>query len=178
MTRSRFAGLVCLGAAVLGLAAAPGCKKTAQVRDTTPTLPEELDPMLVRFADFPVDEARTGRRPLVIFAMSADEPIVRAQLEAVREARSGFEDRDMALVEVYETGVSRFDRRPMSPESAVAWHARYRASKWPVEVVLVGKDGGVKRRFARGAAMADLFDQIDRMPVRKRELYERGRGGG
>lgn len=179
MTRFTLAGIVIVGAVLPGLAAAPGCgKKKVHIRDTTPTLPEELDPMLVRFTDFPVDESRAGRRPLVIFAMSSDEPVVRTQLEAVSQARSGFEDREMTLVEVYETGISRYDNRPMSPASALEWHGRYRASKWPVEVVLVGKDGGVKRRFSRGASMQDVFEQIDRMPDRKRELYERGRGGG
>ena len=156
----------------------PGCRKTPQIRDTTPTLPEGLDPMLVRFTDFPVEESRAGRRPVVIFAASADEPAARAQIEAVGRERAGFEEREMALVEVYEAGISRFEGRPMSPESAVAWHRRYRASTWPVEVVLVGKDGGVKRRFSRAATMAELFAQVDRMEDRKREMFERGRGGG
>ncbi len=165
-------------AIAMGLMLTPGCKKTAQVRDTTPALPEELDPRLVRFSDFPVDESRAGRRPLVIFAMSEQDPVARDQIGVVLAAREGFEEREMTLVEVYETGVSRYDNRPMSPASAVRWHGRYRASKWPAEVVLVGKDGGVKRRSARAMAATELFGLIDSMPVRQHEVYERSRSGG
>jgi len=167
-----------LAAAIgLGLLLAPGCKKTAQVRDTTPTLPEELDPMLVRFSDFPVDESRAGRRPLVVFAVSEEDPVARDQIGVARGAREGFAEREITLIEVYETGVSRYDNRPMSPASAVAWHQRYRASKWPAEVVLVGKDGGVKRRAARAMAPSELFGLIDAMPDRRQEMYERSRSG-
>ena len=42
----------------------------------------------------------------------------------------------------------------------------------PGEVVLVGKDGGVK---SRGPALdpAALFGEIDRMPMRRQEMRER-----
>jgi len=159
----------------LGGALGGGCKKTAHVRDTTPTLPEELDPVLVRFEDVPVEETRAGKRPLVLFAMSSEEPEAALLVSDVRASRAGFDDREMVLVEVYETGISRYEHRPMSPESAREWHRMYRASKWPVEVVLVDKDGGVKRRVARAVELGGLFDQIDATPVRQREVYERGR---
>ena len=179
MTHGTTRAWIGIAAAGLALLAGPtGCKKKAQVRDTTPTLPEELDPMLVRFEEAPVSETRAGRRPLVIFAMSADQPEARAQIDAVRESRAGFDDRDMLLVEVYELGVSRIEGRPMAPESARAWHEAYRASTWPVEIVLVGKDGGVKRRASAPVPMSEVYGQIDAMPVRRREVHERDRTSG
>ncbi len=175
---TRRAGLVAGLVVGLGATLGSGCGKKAYVRDTTPTLPEELDPMLVLFEEAPVEQTRAGRRPLVIFALSADDPAALEQVALVREAKAGFEDRDMMLIEVYEVGISRREGRPMSQASAVEWHERFRASTWPVEVVLVGKDGGVKRRSAGSAVMSELFEQIDQMPVRKREVYERARDGG
>lgn len=175
-TRQVFA-LALAGGLALGVWL-PGCAKKAQVRDTTPTLPEELDPLLVRFERAPVGETRAGRRPLVVFAMGADQPEARAQIEAVASARDGFDDREMLLVEVYESGISRIEGRPLAPESARAWHETYRASTWPVEIVLVGKDGGVKRRTSAAVPMGELYEQIDAMPDRKREVYERDRTRG
>jgi hypothetical protein len=41
--------------------------------------------------------------------------------------------------------------------------------------LLVGKDGGVKRTSYEPLDTDDLFDQIDQMPMRRREMRERGR---
>jgi hypothetical protein len=41
------------------------------------------------------------------------------------------------------------------------------------QVVLVGKDGGVKLRSAEPIAADDFFALIDTMPMRRREMRER-----
>lgn len=42
-------------------------------------------------------------------------------------------------------------------------------------VLLVGKDGGVKRRANDPVNLNELFAQIDRLPMRRAEMEERGR---
>lgn len=42
------------------------------------------------------------------------------------------------------------------------------------EMVLIGKDGGVKARATAPADLPDLLARIDRMPMRRREAAERG----
>jgi len=44
-------------------------------------------------------------------------------------------------------------------------------------VVLVGKDGTEKRRDAEPVAARSLFDTIDAMPMRQREMREQDGGG-
>jgi len=48
-----------------------------------------------------------------------------------------------------------------------------------VEYVLIGKDGGEKRRWQDSLPRGELFDTIDAMPMRQYEMrqYERKWGG-
>ncbi len=43
-----------------------------------------------------------------------------------------------------------------------------------LEAILIGKDGGVKARQAEELDIAAFFDAIDQMPMRQREMQERG----
>jgi hypothetical protein len=41
-------------------------------------------------------------------------------------------------------------------------------------MILVGKDGGVKMRAPLDTAVEAIFERIDRMPMRRREMQEDG----
>ena len=60
---------------------------------------------------------------------------------------------------------------PQSPQ--VAGLARLpQASDF--QAVLIGKDGGVKARWAEPVSLNALYELIDAMPMRQREMRERG----
>ncbi len=61
-------------------------------------------------------------------------------------------------------------------ESSVAnLRSRFGVDKDNFRVILVGKDGSVKRQEATPVQATAIFDQIDAMPMRQQEMQQRGR---
>ena len=133
--------------------------------------PSPADSVNLRLADH-----RWEHRPLLVFAPSADHEFLTAQEKALEGNDAGIRDRDMILVTVVEDGTSRLrmapsgDGRPLT-EAAVR-HLRDRFSVPPAafRVLLVGKDGTEKQRSAEPVSICSIFDRIDAMPMRQREM--------
>lgn len=115
---------------------------------------------------FSLSSLKWKKRPLVIFAPGGDDPRLQKQLEAVDEAKDRFEERDMALVVVTpQAGLSRNERRAIG--------RRLEVEDGSFAVCLVGKDGFLKRRSLGPVPMEEIFEQIDRMPMRRSEMEGR-----
>ena len=112
-------------------------------------------------------------RPLVVFAPDSDHPIVAAQRDQLAGQLAALRERDMVVIEALG------ERTAIDGESSAALPAdelrqRYRVSSDAAAALLIGKDGGVKLRLP-GAISADrLFETIDAMPMRRREMQEQG----
>ncbi len=134
---------------------------------------------IATYGAFDLGALRDVRRPLVVFARDADDKKLQRQLAAYCEAENGFEERDMTLVVIYEEGDSFAGERPLTARDCDALRDRFRRNRKGAAdgfaALLVGKDGGVKRTSYEPLDAADLFEQIDRMPMRRRELRERRR---
>ena len=73
--------------------------------------------------------------------------------------------RDLQVVEVLYNQLSPADRQ--------CWTQQLGQALVGFRVVLVGKDGGVKRVETQPLAPASLFGTVDKMPMRRQEM--RGR---
>ncbi len=82
-------------------------------------------------------------------------------------------DRDLVVFRIFETASSRVDNQPLSPEDAQALRLRFDIKLGQFTVILVGKDGGVKLIQKRQANLEEIFDLIDRMPMRRQEMREK-----
>jgi len=116
------------------------------------------------YRPFSLDALRWEKRPLVVFAPAAGDPRLKRQLAAVEAARAGFDKRDMELVVVpgLMTAIQPGLRR------------RFDVGEDEFVVLLIGKDGGVKRRETKPVALGPVFKQIDGMPMRQREMERDG----
>ena len=119
-----------------------------------------------------MSDYRGKRRPLILFAKDATDPRLVRQLEQVRQMRSGFEQRDMALLVVLEEGSSRADGRDLAVADAERLRRRYGVEAGEFALRLVGKDGGVKRWSTDLVPMISLYALIDLMPVRRSEMAD------
>jgi NADH dehydrogenase [ubiquinone] 1 alpha subcomplex assembly factor 1 len=132
---------------------------------------------IATYAEFGWGSFRSGRRPLVVFAADANDARLKRQLEVARVAQGGFEDREISVVVVLGEGESSAGARPLTAADAASLRARYlrdaAASKDGFAVLLIGKDGGVKRASAEPLSASALFAQIDEMPMRIREVSGR-----
>jgi hypothetical protein len=130
--------------------------------------------------DVRLDEHRWEHRPLVVFAGEGHSDALEAQEEALAGTDEGFRDRDMLLITVRAEGTSRIrrapsgDARPLTDAAVRRLQERFDVPSDAFRVILVGKDGTEKRRETEPVAARVLFDQIDAMPMRQREMREDG----
>ena len=132
--------------------------------------------------DFRVQDHQWEHRLLFVFAPSDTSEALVQQEDAFVEHDAGFRDRDLLLLTV--TGADRGTRRtvpgadPKSLTEAAARRLRERFDVAPdvFRVVLVGKDGTEKRRDAEPVTTRSIFDTIDAMPMRQREMRESSGG--
>ncbi len=126
-------------------------------------------------ANADIVERQSLYRPLVVFAPAQD-----ARLDTLRQHlednRAALADRDMIVAIVSDGTVEIWTPASgMAGEPAMdaaAMTARY-ASGTPFELVLVGKDTGIKDRATSPDELDDMFDLIDTMPMRQREMGRR-----
>lgn len=108
-------------------------------------------------------------RLFVVFSQSADITEIEAQLTAEVAL---VDDRDILWFIVVEDEVTTNFAGPLSPTLSDNLRERYaRDEGEALEVVLVGKDGGVKNRLTT-LDTAGLYFQIDQMPMRQREMQD------
>ena len=103
-----------------------------------------------------LDALRWKARPVVVFSATRNDPRVARQLTAFEHASAALRDRDIrVLAEGQVDGALR--RRLAFNDPGFA-------------VVLVGKDGGVKRVWRGVVEPKQLFGVIDAMPMRREEM--------
>ena len=108
-----------------------------------------------------VAEMRWDRRVLLVSAPSATDPKVAVQRRIIADiARSG-DDRDLVLVEVLGDAVSG------ARDTAGTVRRSFKLPTASFTVILIGKDGGEKRRSAGPMSVTTLTGTIDAMPMRR-----------
>ena len=98
-------------------------------------------------------------RRLLLFAPSPENGPFALQRRLLQGHEPAIEDRDLT-VEVFFDGT----------EEAAAAHREFGVEPGAFAAVLVGKDGTAKLRSRDPVPPQDLFDLIDAMPMRRREI--------
>lgn len=119
----------------------------------------------------------SDRRQIIVFSTPGSESGMQVQ-RSVDALRCQLIDRDtdVRFVDIVELA----EARSSSPEAGrdvqdiPAELARLRSDEQPdFELVLIGKDGGVKARTDDPNALEDFLAQIDTMPMRRAEMRSR-----
>ncbi|MCB1800223.1 MAG: DUF4174 domain-containing protein [Gammaproteobacteria bacterium] len=115
-------------------------------------------------------------RLLVLAAPSADDPALRQQREVIAKRDDAFIDRDLRVIELYgDRGL--LDGQPISNADLAGLRARFRLAADDRVMILVGLDGGEKRRSSLTTPLSEVFLQIDGMPMRRAEIRARRAAG-
>lgn len=119
------------------------------------------------FAMNSLSELTWKKRVVIVFGDLGDQRITR-QIEILTNQRFELGERDLVVIGVtgdeakaFFGSVSKFDA------SALRREANVQEDRF--QVVLLGKDGGIKLRSDTVVNDADLFAVIDRMPMRRAE---------
>jgi hypothetical protein len=117
---------------------------------------------------------RWKNRLLLVFSPTTFDPGFAAfNLNVSRELHE-VKDRDLIVFRIFEKGLSSLAEQPLSPEDAEKLRRRFEVKPSIFTVILIGKDGGVKMVREQRAELQEIFDLIDSMPMRQREMMERG----
>ncbi|RZK37594.1 MAG: DUF4174 domain-containing protein [Hymenobacter sp.] len=109
--------------------------------------------------------SRWQHRLLLIGAPMAGQPDFQHQKVLIAAEEKGLAARDFKVVEVLYDQLSPADRQ--------CWTQQLGQPLSGFRVVLVGKDGGVKRTETQPLAPASLFGTVDKMPMRREEMWRR-----
>ena len=129
----------------------------------------------IKMSSFNLSSQKWKNRVLLVFAPSVDNPIYRQQMQLLQKHNNGFADRDLVLVQVLATNESYANRQLIDESSAAKLRDSFGVDKENFRVILVGKDGGVKRSDATPVQATAIFEEIDAMPMRQQEMQERRR---
>lgn len=119
-----------------------------------------------------IETYRWKKRPVIVFAPSDQDARLVRQKSIVGGNRTAFLDRDIVVIYVVG-GTLSHDLGPGPGVNAGALRSKFRIGEAGFRVLLVGKDGGVKIDSPTPLAAADLFAEIDRMPMRRDEIRRR-----
>jgi hypothetical protein len=98
--------------------------------------------------------------------------------------QAGFKERDLLLVELltesttraYGQTIDEADVVRVRSQSEREARSRFNVAPQDFQVILVGKDGTAKRRESNPIQPEVIFNEIDAMPMRQREMRERSKG--
>lgn len=117
----------------------------------------------------PLTAVEWNHRVLIVAGVDRQAAL---QKKLILEDRAGFEERDLLLVEVrFDSDSWSIDGRPRAAGAESL--RRRRKLEPPFTVVLVGKDGDTKLSSRKPVGVQTLWDRIDAMPMRRREMHER-----
>ena len=126
---------------------------------------------------FALDRYQWRKRALVVSGPGRDEQQMQDQLEAVSTTREAFEERDMVLVvlrnDLRNDAASTAGDRVLTGEEVAAVRRALDIPPDAYALRLVGKDGTVKLSSGEVVPMTDVYELIDSMPMRQREMEER-----
>ncbi len=110
-----------------------------------------------------------------LLILAADDPAdaaLREKLEAVRQKQAGIDDRRLVVFQLSAHSGS-VDGRSLSASDLSRLRELLRIAPGQREMILIGLDGGIKRRSDLGTDLEEIFAEIDRMPMRRIELDRR-----
>ena len=103
-----------------------------------------------------LEALKGGSRPVVVLSDSREDPRVARQISALDRTRPALDERNIAVLTEAQPGSKL--RKTLG------------VSRRGFAVVLVGKDGGVKKVWRDPVDPQSIFTIIDAMPMRQQEM--------
>ena len=119
----------------------------------------------------PLETWAWNYRPLIVVSPRENNARLAEQRAHLMDLKDELQERDLVLVELVGDAV-RIVSGPDLDIDAGRLRNRLGTAGSRFEVVLVGKDTGIKLRSADPVSAADLFGLIDAMPMRRQEMKQ------
>ncbi len=103
------------------------------------------------------------KRPIVVFADTPNDPAYQLQMTRIMDDLGSLEERDVVIITDTDPAARTSVRQRLRPRG--------------FSLVLMEKDGEVKRRIPAPRAVRDIVHVIDRFPLRRQEMLEQRPAG-
>ncbi len=123
--------------------------------------------------DDPLTQHQWRHRVLLLFAPDAEQAALQRFSERVVERQCGIDARDLVTGTIVADWRGRLAGQAISERGIDTLRSRYDVPTDRVATVLIGKDGGAKMAVDGVADMDAVFERIDGMPMRQREMRNR-----
>lgn len=120
----------------------------------------------------PLQDYRWKSRLLVVFAPTVVDDNYEQQMQQLLRNSVAVSDRDLLSVEVIGVEPVRVDALSEPAIDPVALRERFDVPQDGFKAVLLGKDGAAKLTSDSPIPAQKLFDTIDAMPMRQREMQD------
>jgi hypothetical protein len=127
-------------------------------------------------AAYDLDPHAWRDRLLLLIAPTPDDPLLQAQAQTIEQRNAALHDRDLRVFMLYRESAT-VDDLALSAREAKQLRRRLDVTEDDRLMILIGKDGGVKRRTTLDADLRDIFLQIDGMPMRRAEIRAKEAAG-
>jgi hypothetical protein len=125
---------------------------------------------------YDLDRHLWRERLLFLVAPSAEDAEIASQLRWIEGRQDAVLDRDLRVFQLFaEQG--RVDDQMLTPASVERLRTRLGLAEQDRLVILIGKDGGIKRRASLNTDLSEIFLQIDGMPMRQQEMRAKQKAG-
>jgi len=114
-------------------------------------------------------------RLLFIFAQDASHPLFKDLQSQIAAQKAEVDGRDLIVFEVTAQGPARMNTRPLDRKEADSIRNHFTVPDDTFSLILVGKDGGIKLKRSDRVDLRAVFDLIDAMPMRQREMRQKNK---
>lgn len=127
-------------------------------------------------AAYDLSQHQWQERLLILIAPSLDDPSLQQQRCRISERRDAVDDRDLRVIEL---GKRRglLDGKPLGAAQVASLRAIFASKQADRLLILIGLDGGEKRRVPLDTNLTELFQQIDGMPMRRADIRAKQAAG-
>ena len=132
-----------------------------------------LLPFAAQAAD-PLAAMLWKNRILILFDKSRSSAILDRQVDLLRQRRPDVKERDLIVLvnaATRETAIAMgYTNVPRGSNRAL--RRRFEPSSHQMTAILIGKDGEEKARWTNLVQPDEIFEKIDQIPMRQREIEE------
>ncbi len=125
---------------------------------------------------YDMDQHLWKARVLVLAAPSAEDPGLLQQRRAIDARRDALIDRDLRVFELAGDS-GRLDGEALDAGAANALRSQFALAQDARLLILIGLDGGIKRRESIDIDLSEVFRQIDGMPMRRADIRAKKAAG-
>ena len=120
-----------------------------------------------------LEQFQWKNRLLFLFAPDDENPIFKKFQNEIKLQTAEVEDRDLVVFEVLEKGPSRVNRTQLERQVADSMRNRFNVPRHKFTLILIGKDGGTKLKRHAQTNLKEVFELIDAMPMRQKEMRQK-----